>query len=141
MTKACKGFTMMELVTSVALIAVLLTIALPSIRGLGMTSREEALRGHLATVRAAASSFSLDLGCHPAALTDLTVAVPPSECIDRSGNEVVLDPARFRGPYLPFLESDPVSDDSFNYSPSTTQGRITSSASGTDSRGVAYSTY
>lgn len=141
MKRAAKGFTMMELVTSVALIAVLLTIALPSIRGLGMSSREEALRGHLATVRAAASSFSLDLGCHPLSLSDLTEPLAPTSCVDKSGNEVALDPALFRGPYLPYLEPDPVSDNAFTYSPSSTQGRITSSASGNDSRGVAYSSY
>lgn len=141
MKKTSQGFTMMELVTSVALIAVLLTIALPSIRGLGAASREEALRGQLATVRAAAASFSLDLGCHPASLSDLTVALAPSGCIDKTGNEVTLDPARFRGPYLPYLEPDPISQDSFSYSPTTTQGRISSSAAGNDSRGVAYSSY
>lgn len=135
------GFTMMELVTSVALIAVLLAIALPSIRGLGMKSREEALRGQLAAVRAAASSFALDLGCHAISLEDLTLAVPPEACLDGEGSKTALDPQRFRGPYLPFIEPDPVSGKSFLYSPESTQGKISSSAAGSDSKGVPYAGY
>lgn len=132
---------MMEVVTSVAIIAVLLGVALPAIKGARERSREEALKGQLAMVRAAASSFAVDMGCLPASLAALTSASAPSTCINQSGGSVAADPMRFRGPYLPYLEVDAVSGNSLTYSPASTQGRISSSASGSDSQGVSYSSY
>lgn len=132
---------MMEVVTSVAIIAVLLGVALPAIKGARERSREEALRGQLAMVRAAATAFTVDMDCLPVSLSSLTSATPPSTCINQAGGTVSADPMRFHGPYLPYLEPDPVSGLALTYSPASTQGRISSSASGSDSKGVPYSSY
>lgn len=135
------GFSMMEVVTSVALIAVLLAVALPAVKGARERSREEALKSHLALVRSAADAFALDMGCLPGSLAALTSAVVPSSCITHAGGTVPADPKRFKGPYLPYLDPDPVSGATLTYSPTGSGAKITSSATGNDSKGVPYSTY
>ena len=135
------GFSMMEVVTSGALIAVLLAVALPAVKGARERSREEALRSHLALVRSAADAFALDMGCLPSTLGVLTSVTAPSTCVTSAGSTASADPKRFRGPYLPFLDPDPVSGAALSYSPSGSGAKITSSATGNDSKGVPYSAY
>lgn len=135
------GFSMMEVVTSVALIAVLLAVALPAVKGARERSREEALRSHLALVRSAADAFALDMGCLPSALGALTSATAPTTCVTAAGSTASADPKRFRGPYLPYLDPDPVSGSALTYSAAGSGAKISSSATGSDSRGVPYSSY
>jgi prepilin-type N-terminal cleavage/methylation domain-containing protein len=135
-----KGFTLMDILLSLAILAVLLAMAAGSIRGRGLQAREDLLRTQLDLTRSALGRFSKDMGCSAKALIDLMAA--PSTCVNDAGADITSEPGRWRGPYLAFLEDrDPVSGASLTYAPTEMGGRLSSSASGSDSRGTPYADY
>lgn len=67
-----KGFTLIELLAVMAIIALLLTIAVPKYFGSVDRSRETILRQDLATMREALDKYYGDTGQYPDQLEDLT---------------------------------------------------------------------
>ena len=69
-----RGFTLIELLVVMAIMAVLLTVALPRYFGSVERSREVALRQSLHTVRDAIDKFHADRGRYPESLSELVQA-------------------------------------------------------------------
>jgi general secretion pathway protein G len=71
-----KGFTIIELLIVIAVIAILVGIALPRFRGM----REEGLiaqaKGEMRTLQTALESYYIHNGAYPTALSNLTSATP-----------------------------------------------------------------
>lgn len=136
------AFTLVELLIVIIIIAVLAAIAIPKFANQSARSKETALRAELALVRNAIELFKNDCGSYPGALDDLAGTAAPANGKDNAGNNKAIIAGDFKGPYLNRVNVDPVSGVAFTYSvTSPTVGKVTSSAAGNDSNGVAFSTY
>ena len=136
------GFTLVELLIVIIVIAVLAAIAIPKFVNSSARSKEASLHADLKLVRDSIELFHNDTGGYPAALTDLAVIVAPANGKDSTGAAYPIVPANWKGPYLATVPNDPVSVVALTYSvTSPTVGQVNSSASGNDSAGIAFSTY
>lgn len=90
-----KGFTLIEMLIVIVVIAILALIVIPRLLGAGRKAKEAALRGDLRQLRNAIQQFEADCGDYPAALTQLQTA--PS---GNGGNGIALDAVGWQGPYL-----------------------------------------
>ncbi len=136
------GFTLVELLIVIIIIAVLAAIAIPKFANQSQRSKESALRAELATLRNGIELFKNDTGAYPATPDDLAATTAPANGKDSAGNSKAITASDFKGPYISKVNVDPVSGAAFTYSTtSPTVGKLTSSASGNDSNGVAFSTY
>lgn len=70
-----KGFTILELLIVIAVIAILVGIALPRFKGMQDEGNIAKAKGELRTIQTAAESYYIHKSVMPA-LTDLTTAVP-----------------------------------------------------------------
>jgi prepilin-type N-terminal cleavage/methylation domain-containing protein len=134
-----RAFTLIELMITVLIIGMILGIAVPNFRQAHLRAREATLRSDLRTYRAGLHAFLSDTGCYPSALAVLDDTTAPSACTAPGGNGISLAAARWRGPYVIEVRTDPVSQAALSYAAAA--GAVTSSATGNDSRGAAYSTY
>jgi general secretion pathway protein G len=94
-----KGFTLIEMLIVIVVIAILALIVIPRLLSAGRRAKESALRGDLQQLRNAVQHFEADCGDYPAALTDLMVAnggaLPAT-----GGGGLSLDTTGYKGPYL-----------------------------------------
>lgn len=140
--KKRSAFTLVELLIVIIIIAVLAAIAIPKFANQSQRSKETALRAELSLVRNAIELFKNDCGSYPGALDDLAGTSAPANGKDSAGNNKAITAGDYKGPYLNRVNVDPVSGAAFTYSvTSPTVGKVTSSASGNDTNGVAFSTY
>jgi len=124
-----RGFTLVELLVVIIVIAVLAAIAIPKFASSSQRSKESSLRANLKVVRNAVEMFKNDTGLFPAALTDLTATSAPANGKDASGATKSITATDWKGPYLQALENDPISGSAFNYSTTAPDvGKVTSSA-------------
>jgi len=72
-----KGFTLVEIMIVVAIIALLAAIAIPSLLRARLTANESAAQGTLQSISAAAQSFRSANPSYPDVLNDLEGATPP----------------------------------------------------------------
>ena len=98
-----RGFTLIELMVVMAIIAVLLTIALPRYLGSVDRAREATLKQTLAVVRDAIDKFHADQGRYPNELLELQRmrylrAVPVDPMTDSDATWVLTPPPAARGP-------------------------------------------
>ncbi len=134
------GFTLAEMMTVVGIMGMISVIAVPQYVRSARNARESALKGNLATVRAALQACLADTGVYPTSLSTLTGSTAAvTTGFDISGASATISATDWRGPYIQALPVDPVSGSAMTYVPSS--GTISSSASGNDSAGVAFSTY
>lgn len=137
-----KGFTLVELLIVIIIIAVLAAIAIPKFVNSGARSKEAALHADLKLTRDAIELFHNDTGAFPAALGDLAVTLAPANGKDSTGAAKAINPADWKGPYLASVPNDDVSGAAMTYSTtSPTVGQVNSSAAGNDSAGIAFATY
>ena len=140
-----RGFTLIEMLVVVVVIAILAAIVLPKFQDQSRRSKESALKSDLAQIRSSVATFQADTGYYPKALADLAAssAAGVSGAYDASGAAQTITATDWHGPYITgTIPNDPVSSSAFTYSvASPTVGKVSASATGNDLNGVAYSTY
>jgi len=137
-----RGFTLVELLIVIVIIAVLAAIAIPKFSNSNQRSRESSLKGDLKIVRDAVQNYYTDTTYYPASLADLAATSAPATGLDSTGASQTITAANWHGPYLQSVPTDPVSQAAFTYSTSSpTVGTVTSSATGNASDGTAYSSW
>ncbi|MGB9620488.1 MAG: prepilin-type N-terminal cleavage/methylation domain-containing protein [Armatimonadota bacterium] len=137
-----RGFTLVELLVVIVVLAVLAAIVLPKFMNSSRRGKESALRSDLKLLRNAVSLFQADTGAYPKTLADLAATSAPAKGLDSSGNEVNITATDWHGPYLQEVPNDPVSGSAFNYGTTAPDvGKVTSSATGNGLDGTAYSTW
>jgi len=94
-----EGFTLIEVLIVIIVIAILALIVIPRLLGAGRRAKEAVLRGDLNELRNAIQQFESDLGDVPVGLDQLMAAKgsPPS---GNGGGGLSLDPNGYQGPYL-----------------------------------------
>jgi type II secretion system protein G len=90
------GFTLIEVLIVIVVIAILAAIIVPRVLGAGRESREASLRAQLQEMRNAIGRFEKDCGCYPAKLDDVMATMAPKV----GANGVKIEYSKFGGPYL-----------------------------------------
>lgn len=135
------GFTLVELLIVIIIIAVLASVAVPKITHGRRASHESSLKSKLRTVRDAVERARSDTGLYPANLADLCKTNPPSKMMNQSGNAASVPAGTWQGPYLDDRTAgihdngkdlfDPVCGGTFDYEKSGKHiGRVKACASG-----------
>ena len=96
------GFTLIEVLIVIVVIAVLASIVIPRLMGAGRQAKESSLRAHLQELRNAISLFHAHTGLYPALLSDIMspATTPPANGVDESGTSAPIQAADYKGPYL-----------------------------------------
>lgn len=135
------GFTLAEMIIVLSIIGLISSISVMQFSNQSSKAREEQLRQELQVARTAVKAFYDDTLFYPNSLSDLTSRTAPANAANpTTGASSSYETARWRGPYLDRVPVDPISRNAFSYTPGDT-GFVRSSATGNDSRGVAYSNY
>jgi general secretion pathway protein G len=96
-SRKSKGFTLIEMLIVIVVIAILALIVIPRLLGAGRKAKEAALKGDLHQIRNALQQFEADCGDYPTALDQLMTAIADG---DLGGNGIALDAVAWQGPYL-----------------------------------------
>lgn len=135
-----RGFTLVELLVVIVVLAVLAAIVLPKFMNSSQRSKESALKSDLKLLRNAVNLFFTDTGAYPKTLSDLTATSAPAKGMDSAGADKTITASDWHGPYLDAVPNDPVSGSAFTYgATSPNVGKVTSSASGNALDNTAYS--
>jgi len=113
------GFTLIEVLIVIVVIAILAAIVIPRLLGAGRAAREASLRADLETIRKGVALFQADAGTYPESLDQVKwgLVTPDGE-----------------------LPKDPVTGQAdWKYDPDT--GAVHSAATGNDLSGTPYSVY
>lgn len=140
------GFTLVELLVVIVVLAVLAAIVLPKFMNSSRRSKESAMKSDLKLLRNAVSLFNADTGVYPKALSDLSSTTAPTSAtakgLDATGTEAAYAPSDWHGPYIQDLPKDPISGNDYTYSTASgSVGKVTSSAASNGLDGTAYSTW
>jgi len=135
-----KGFTLIEMLIVIVVIAILALIVIPRLLGAGRKAKEATLRGDLHQLRNSIQQFEADCGDYPLALADLmTVPAAGSD----GGTGIALDVVGWQGPYLRTpdgnLPKDPFTDSGTTWSYTASTGSVASGSTLTAINGEAYS--
>ena len=85
-----RGFTLIELMIVIIVIAILALIVIPRLAGASMRAKESSMESNMQTIRTAVANFNADCGVYPTSLADLLVTSSPSYVISTT----------WKGPYL-----------------------------------------
>lgn len=136
------GFTLVELLVVIVVLAVLAAIVLPKFMNSGTRSKESALKSDLKLLRSQVSMFQADTGSFPKTLADLAATSAPLKGLDSSGAEVSITSSDWHGPYIDSVPKDPITKADFTYGTTSPDvGKVTSSSTATSSEGTAYNTW
>jgi general secretion pathway protein G len=95
--KGTRGFTLIEMLIVIVVIAILAMIVIPRLLGAGRKAKESALKGDLQQLRNSIQQFEADCGDFPAAIGDLMTAPAAGS---NGGNGIALDVGAWKGPYM-----------------------------------------
>ncbi len=142
--RGSKGFTLIEMLIVIVVIAILALIVIPRLLGAGRKAKEAALKGDLHQLRNSIQQFEADCGDYPALLTDLQAPGPAAG--STGGQGLDLDVTGWQGPYLrtpdgalpvdPFTQVSPAD---WAYTASTGEVHSASTLNALD--GTAYSAW
>ena len=137
-----RGFTLIEMLIVISIIAVLALMVIPRLLGTGRKANEASLRGHLHQLRNAIQQFEADCGDYPTALSQL-MTQPSSG--STGGTSITLDVSGWEGPYLEIpdgnLPKDPFTDSSTTWVYTASTGNVQSGSTLTALNGEAYSSW
>ena len=85
-----RGFTLIELMIVIIVIAILALIVIPRLAGASMRAKESTMQSNMQTIRNAVANFNADCGTYPTSLSDLLVTSAPSYVVSSA----------WKGPYL-----------------------------------------
>ncbi len=137
-----RGFTLVELLVVIVVLAVLAAIVLPKFMDSGKRSKEAALKSDLKLLRNAIVLFHTDTGYYPKDLADLAATSAPATGLDSSGTERPITASMWHGPYIQELPKDPIDASDFWYGKSGADiGKVRSQAPGNGVDGTAYSSW
>ena len=142
--KLRRGFTLVELLIVIIIIAVLAAVAIPKFASSSGRSKDSSLKSNLKIVRNAIEMFRADTGLTPATLADLAATTAPSGGgLNNSATATPFPTGSFRGPYIQAVPVDPVSGTSLTYTVTAgaSFGKVAPSATGNDTDGNAYTGY
>jgi general secretion pathway protein G len=132
-TRRRSGFTLVELLVVIVVLAVLAAIVLPKFVNSGARSRESALKADLRELRNAISAFQVDTGKYPNTLADLAET---DKTKVRGADGAVVSASGWHGPYVESVPTDPVTGGAFKYDKAA--GAVNSAAVGIGPGGVSY---
>ena len=98
-----RGFTLVEMLIVMVIIAIVASIVLPRVLGARQRANETNTRNSLDEMRKAVKEFEADCGAYPATLADITARTAPSSGIVWVGTGTgtrTIDSLDFHGPYL-----------------------------------------
>ncbi len=98
-----KGFTLIEMLIVIVVIAILALIVIPRLLGAGRKAKEATLKGDLHQLRNAIQQFEADCGDYPSSLDDLQTQPAAGTT---GGTGVELDVDGWQGPYLRTPDGD-----------------------------------
>jgi general secretion pathway protein G len=135
-----KGFTLIEMLIVIVVIAILALIVIPRLLGAGRKAKEATLRGDLHQIRNAIQQFEADCGDYPLVIGQLQTEPTGGN----GGSDIMLDVAGWQGPYLRTpddnLPVDPFTTlADWSYTPAT--GHVQSNSTLTAINGDAYNAW
>jgi general secretion pathway protein G len=137
-----RGFTLIEMLIVIVVIAILALIVIPRLMGAGRKAKEAALRGDLHQLRNAVQQFEADCGDYPSASSQLMTQPAAGTT---GGQGIALDVTGWQGPYLRTsdnnLPKDPFTESATTWSYTASTGHIQSGSTLTAINGEAYSTW
>ncbi len=100
--RARRGFTLIEVLLVVVVIAILATIMIQRLLGAARQANEANLRSTLQQLRSSIALFRSHTGGYPERLTDLQApaSAAPATGLDETGNTVPLNSGDYQGPYM-----------------------------------------
>ena len=136
-----KGFTLIEMLIVIVVIAILALIVIPRLLGAGRKAKEATLRGDLHQIRNSIQQFEADCGDYPSALAQL-MTLPSA---GNGGGGIALDVNGWQGPYLRTPDSnlpkDPFTESSTTWSYTASTGHVASGSTLTAINGDAYNAW
>lgn len=136
------GFTLVELLVVIVVLAVLAAIVLPKFMDSGKRSKEAALKGDLKLLRNAITLFQTDTGFYPKELADLAKTSAPEKGLDSSGVDQDITASMWHGPYVQEIPKDPITGGELEYTTSSPGvGKIKSKSTLTAIDGTAFNTW
>jgi prepilin-type N-terminal cleavage/methylation domain-containing protein len=99
------GFTLVELLIVIIIIAVLASIAVPKFTKAWRASSEARLRENIREYRAAIERFRNDTGLYPATVSDIRAQSKPATGLTEAGVSQPIPPGSWQGPYMKFHSS------------------------------------
>ncbi|MHB9134566.1 MAG: type II secretion system protein [Armatimonadota bacterium] len=143
MRRILSGFTLIEMLIVITVIALLALIVIPNLQGAIRRSRETGLRANLRQLRLAVAGFKEDTGGYPTDLNQLLWQKDQAPSLpDQDGAGNTIDKNAFRGTYLLANSLPPESfatDQQWGYDPATGEVHSTSTLIALD--GTVYNTW
>jgi prepilin-type N-terminal cleavage/methylation domain-containing protein len=115
MRSKIRGFTLVELLIVIIIVAVLASVAIPKFQNSSQRAQEGALKEQLKRTREAVDKFYNDCGGMPISLADLAAPTSPPKVLNPAGNQRTLQPGLYQGPYLLMEPKSPVKGGSLLY--------------------------
>lgn len=139
-----QGFTLIEMLIVIVVVAILAMIVIPRILSAGRRGREASLKADLKQLRDAIERFEANTAAWPPSLTDLVAADGAAISADADGRGMSVDRSAYDGPYLRTadggLPADPFTGAAdWTYDNST--GEVHTSSTLTALDGSAYATW